>query len=221
MPRISTISSVVLHLAVLGLALVSSTLAPDLVPSPRRVLAFERADMIQIGEVPLPRASRTAGRATSTNESIAAPLQMPDRIGEDIGVERPTGAADAPIDRIGMENGVPDGLPGVSAVPSPPPPPARQEPMRLRSGMQPPQKIVNVQPRYPAMAQTARIEGTVILEAVIDARGAVASVKVLRSVSLLDEAAVDAVRQWTFTPTLLNGEAVPIVMTVTVTFTLK
>jgi protein TonB len=44
---------------------------------------------------------------------------------------------------------------------------------------------------------------------------------VLRSVSLLDDAAVDAVRQWKFTPTRLNGEAVPIVMTVTVSFTLQ
>ena len=61
----------------------------------------------------------------------------------------------------------------------------------------------------------------VILEAVIDARGNVTTVKVLRSIQLLDQAAVDAVRQWRFTPTLLNGEPVPIVMTVTVDFKLQ
>jgi len=61
----------------------------------------------------------------------------------------------------------------------------------------------------------------VILEAVIDEGGSVRDVKVLRSVALLDQAAIDAVRQWRFTPTLLSGEPVPIVMTVTVSFTLQ
>ena len=60
-----------------------------------------------------------------------------------------------------------------------------------------------------------------ILEAVIDAQGRVASVRVLRSIALLDQAAVDAVRQWRFTPALLNAEPVPVVMTVTVNFKLQ
>ena len=86
--------------------------------------------------------------------------------------------------------------------------------------MQAPTKIVDVAPTYPQLARTARVEGVVILEAVIDASGRVATVRVLRSIPLLDQAAVTAVRQWQFTPTRLNGEAVPIVMTVTVNFTL-
>ena len=65
------------------------------------------------------------------------------------------------------------------------------------------------------------MQGVVILEAVIDAKGAVASVRVLRSIPLLDQAAVDAVQQWRFTPALLNSEPVPVVMTVTVNFTLQ
>ena len=65
------------------------------------------------------------------------------------------------------------------------------------------------------------MQGTVILEAVINEQGEVSQVRVLRSVQLLDEAAMNAVRQWRFTPTLLNGQAVPIVMTVTVSFQLK
>jgi protein TonB len=60
----------------------------------------------------------------------------------------------------------------------------------------------------------------VILEAIIDEGGAVKSVNVLRSIPLLDAAALEAVRQWRFTPARLNGEAVPVVMTVTVRFTL-
>jgi protein TonB len=78
-----------------------------------------------------------------------------------------------------------------------------------------------VAPRYPAIAQSSRVEGVVILEAVIAEDGSVQDVRVLRSKPLLDDAAVEAVRQWRFTPTLLGGQPVPVVMTVTVSFTLS
>ena len=87
--------------------------------------------------------------------------------------------------------------------------------------MKAPQKIVDVAPAYPAIARNARVQGVVILEAVLDAKGRVESVRVLRSIPLLDQAAVDAVQQWRFTPALLNNEPVPVVMTVTVNFTLQ
>jgi TonB family protein len=61
----------------------------------------------------------------------------------------------------------------------------------------------------------------VILEAVIDAAGNVSSAKVLRSIPLLDQAAIDAVMQWQYTPTLVNGVPSPVIMTVTVNFTLR
>jgi TonB family protein len=64
------------------------------------------------------------------------------------------------------------------------------------------------------------VQGQVILEATIDPKGDVRDLKVLRSIPLLDQAAIDAVRQWQFSPTLLNGVAVPVIMTVTVSFTL-
>jgi protein TonB len=74
---------------------------------------------------------------------------------------------------------------------------------------------------YPAVARQARVEGIVILEAIIDERGNVDRVRVLRSFPLLDEAAVRAVRSWRYTPTLLNGVPVPVLMTVSVHFTLR
>ena len=76
-------------------------------------------------------------------------------------------------------------------------------------------------PRYPAIAQASRVEGVVILEAVIAEDGSVQDVRVLRSKPLLDDAAMEAVRQWRFTPTLLGGQPVPVVMTITVSFTLN
>ena len=77
-----------------------------------------------------------------------------------------------------------------------------------------------MRPVYPPHARSARVEGSVILEAVIGPTGRVTDVKVLRSAPLLDEAAMEAVLQWEYTPTLLNGVPVPVVMTVTVNFTL-
>jgi protein TonB len=103
------------------------------------------------------------------------------------------------------------------------PPPAVQpkEVVRVGLGVTAPQKIRHVAPIYPPIALAARREGVVILEAVIGEEGSVRDVKVLRSVPLLDQAAIDAVRQWRFTPTLLSGEPVPVVMTVTVAFRLN
>jgi len=60
----------------------------------------------------------------------------------------------------------------------------------------------------------------VILETLIGVDGKITNARVLRSVPMLDQAALDAVMQWEFTPTRLNGQPVPVLMTVTVQFTL-
>jgi protein TonB len=65
------------------------------------------------------------------------------------------------------------------------------------------------------------VQGVVILDVLIDENGRVSDARVLRSLPMLDAAAIDAVRQWEFTPTLLNGRAVPVIMTATVQFTLE
>ena len=79
----------------------------------------------------------------------------------------------------------------------------------------------DVAPIYPAIAQRASIEGVVIIEAVIAVDGSVRDARVLRSVPLLDRAALDAVKQWRYVPTRLNGVAVPVIVTVTVQFRLQ
>jgi protein TonB len=94
-------------------------------------------------------------------------------------------------------------------------------PIRVGGRIKPPVKVKDVLPRYPKLAADARVQGTVILECVISPRGSVTDVKVLRGAPLLNEAAVEAVRQWVYTPTLLNGIPVPVVMTVTVQFDLR
>jgi TonB family protein len=96
-----------------------------------------------------------------------------------------------------------------------------QAPVRVGGDIKEPKKIKHVAPIYPADAMAAAVQGVVIMEIVIDPNGDVADAKVLRSVPMLDQAAIDAVRQWRFTPTLLNNIPVSVVMTVTVNFTLN
>jgi protein TonB len=123
--------------------------------------------------------------------------------------------------------GLPDGLPGVtvglpalSATPGPAPA-VIAEPLRPGGQIKAPIKIHDVAPIYPPFAVRAKISGYVIIETTIDVDGRVTDATVLRSVPGLDQAALDAVRQWRYRPTLLNGIAVSIRMTVTVTFDLK
>jgi protein TonB len=93
--------------------------------------------------------------------------------------------------------------------------------VRVGGNIKPPQKVKHINPIYPPIAQSARVQGIVIIEATIGPNGKVQDARVLRSIPLLDQAALDAVRQWEFTPTLLNGVPVPVIMTVTVQFTLQ
>jgi protein TonB len=116
--------------------------------------------------------------------------------------------------------------------PPPPPPPGARAggpaataaggvaPVRVGGNIRQPTQLRRVNPIYPAEAQAARVQGVVILEAVIGVDGRVEDARVLRSIPLLDQAAIDAVQQWEYTPTLLNGAPVPVIMTVTVQFTL-
>jgi protein TonB len=98
---------------------------------------------------------------------------------------------------------------------------ANGQPVRVGGQIKAPTQITKVQPVYPPIALNARVQGIVILEATIGVDGRVIDAKVLRSIPLLDQAAIDAVRQWAYTPTMLNGAPVPVIMTVTVTFNLS
>ena len=122
---------------------------------------------------------------------------------------------------------------GAPPPPPPPPPPPSSEQgtstppwagdaaaMRVGGNIRAPTKTKHVNPAYPASAQDAGVQGIVIIETLIGANGKVINARVVRSIPALDQASLDAVMQWEFTPTRLNGEPVPVLMTVTVRFTL-
>ena len=98
--------------------------------------------------------------------------------------------------------------------------PSGPAPVRVGSSFMTPQKVKDVPPVYPNAATAAGVEGLIILELTITRDGMVQDVRVLRSIPLRDQAAIDAVKQWVYAPTLLNGDRVPVIVTVTVNFAL-
>lgn len=171
---------------------------------------------------PAPRVASTASpRAVPTSSRFAAPVEAPSRVEPEAGIDRGfEGGVPG-----GVEGGVPGGVVGgvVGGLPSevpPPPPPAPQprKPVRIGGLLTSPALVDRVPPRYPELAMKAHVQGTVILEATVDEDGRVRDVRVLRSIALLDDAALDAVRQWRYSPLRLNGEPQPFILTVTVSF---
>lgn len=108
-----------------------------------------------------------------------------------------------------------------SASPNEPPTLNGREVLRIGGEIKAPERVKYVAPAYPQEAKAALVQGIVIIEAIVDENGDVVQAKVLRSISLLDDAALDAVMQWKYTPTTLNGAPTPVLMTVTVNFTLQ
>jgi protein TonB len=150
----------------------------------------------------------------------AAPIEAPKEIKQEASIDAGFEGGVAG----GVEGGVPGGAVGgvVGGLPeAPPPPPPPAAPVRVGGNIKAPTKTRMVNPVYPPIAQSARVQGVVIIEATIGPDGKVQQAKVLRSIPLLDESALNAVKQWEFTPTLLNGVPVPVIMTVTVQFTLQ
>ena len=206
--------SVCAHAAAIGALIGAPLFATDL-PEPRRPLVFESITPITVPDVPAPVRPQEAPSPATQFIPVTEPVALPP--------DTPSLVADPPADFVAHGGtGVPTDAfdPVGDSVVAPPPPPVRRDPVPVGGVIRPPTRVVYVQPVYPQMAIAARIEGTVILQAVIDEKGSVRELRVLRGHPLLDDAAIQAVTRWRFTPTLLNGTTVPVVMTVTVAFTL-
>ena len=126
----------------------------------------------------------------------------------------------------GVVGGVPGGvaggvLGGVPGAPPPPPPPKPKTAIRVGGNVQNSKLIQKIDPSYPELAKRARVAGIVLLQVAVDEQGMVRDVKLIRGHPLLNQSAIDAVRQWRYSPTLLNGEPVPVIATVTVNFVLR
>jgi protein TonB len=224
-PGLALPASLVLHAAAATLVVFVAVLRQDTLP---------RVEM-RPGRIPDFVALPPAGGGDAIRPAPPRPLRpMPRRsmafvpelppLPENQGLDVPTLESDIdPVggppcligcDRGGVPGGDPDG--GVLGAGLPSPVPA--EP--IRTGIDPPLKVRHVFPAYPEVARAARVQGDVVLDCTISNDGRVVDVKILSGPILLQPAAVDAVRQWRYRPTLLNGIPVPVLMTVTVHFTI-
>jgi protein TonB len=208
--------SLMSHAIIVAMIVIVPILAAPLMPN---VLGDSMPEFINITVPPPPAAPkpRIAETKPIVNQN-AAPIDAPSEIKPEVPLDLDWQNARGP-DIGSVPGGIDSGLPPPPVVIAKPAPP--QEPVRIGGTIRQPQRIHNVDPVYPAIAQAARVQGIVILEATLSPDGRITNTRVLRSIPLLDQAAVDAVRQWQYTPTLLNGVPVPVIMTITVMFTLS
>jgi protein TonB len=204
--------SIAVHAVGVGAVLIVPLLVTGvLLPPPEQFMTF-------VAAAPAPPAPAPPVAAPP------APTALPSDVVFDAA---PLAAADAPLDPppaplvnlgVTVANTVAPERIGGAARLGPLPAPPVPDRVRVGGAIIPPRKIKDATPTYPAAARAARIGGVVIVEAVIGRDGRIASARVVRSVPLLDAAALDAVREWRYTPTLLNGQPVDVVLTVAVNF---
>jgi periplasmic protein TonB len=218
--------SLVIHALILVLVLVVPLLTSEELPEPTSVVkAFfvEPAAPPPPPPPPPPPAPKAAVQPKTPIKPIApdepkftAPVEVPDQVKPEEGIDL---GVDGGVPG-GVEGGVPGGVVG-GVVGGLPDAPAPVQAVRVGGQIKEPKKLKDVKPNYPDIAKQARVQGVVILECTISPQGKVTDVKVLRGIPLLDAAAIEAVKQWVYTPTLLNGVPVPVIMTVTVNFRLS
>jgi periplasmic protein TonB len=146
-----------------------------------------------------------------------SPANLDDRLNTGLPGDALAGTSGIAADRIGI--GVPPPLPPPAKTDVKPP---HEKPLLVGGKIQSAKLIKHPTPLYPAIAKSARIQGTVVLQAIISRDGTVRNLTVLRAASpLLVAAALDAVKQWVYQPTLLNQEPVEVSTEITIIFSLQ
>ena len=224
--------AIALHAAFVAAILIVPLVMPQDLPSPATGMrAFFVQNLVAPPPPPPPPAPAAPRSVTRKDAAVPrtptpaaatlAPVAEPEDVIESAAPPVPALTADEGVPG-GVEGGVPGGIVGGILEPAAREDESSASPGRVRVGgaVKEPRKLKNVAPVYPEVAARGKIEGVVILEVGIRPDGRVEDVRVLRSVPLLDDAAVTAARQWLFSPTLLGGVPVSVTMTVSVRFSL-
>ena len=207
--KIAVAAAVVFHLGLFAVVL------PELDDEPRHIGREQKVYAVQQVRFspPPPVAQQQIPKVRQKKRVIPIPDPTPEE-------PEPIRTVDIELPEVDFE--VADDA--VFGIPEGPPAPSVYGgvPQRLGGNIQPPVKVYYPQPRYTEDGRQARIQGVVILEAIIDARGDVTNVKVLKGLPLgLDESAVEAAKQWKFEPATLDGEPVPVYLNLTIRFSLQ
>jgi len=227
---VSKAVALTLHLAVAaGLVGVMLTervkVLPAIAPT---IMAFVSSPFALPAPAPAPaaqKAARVVEQPTKPAALSAAPIEPQPGVGPETEADH-AGAIGGVAG--GVDGGIPGGTAGelgtglVSDIPPPPPAEKPASPVRIGGLIHEPALMHRIEPVYPSFASVSQITGLVILEAVVDEAGCVQSITVLRSRHpLLDNAAMDALRQWRYTPLVLDGVPLSFVLTVTFNFSIQ
>jgi protein TonB len=214
-------ASVVLHVVVVStLVVVPLTSVEDDLPELRSVATFlVKAPPPPPPPPPPPRTTGSAGRTKNPPRPLEARFVAPVTVPSVLPVED-YGASDFLV-AGGVEGGVPGGVAGgiVGGLDEAPASEV-EEPVRLDFRTEEAKPLVRVEPDYPDLAVEARVQGAVIVEVLVGPDGAPETINVLRTIPLLEAAALEAVRKWRWKPYVLLGKPVPFRVTVTVSFRL-
>jgi protein TonB len=215
--------SLAAHVAIATALIIVPILVSEDLPTPSEAV---RTFFVSSATTPAPpppppahAAERSAARSPVLNPTtrLTAPTDIPDEIPEPVALDLGTNGGMAGGVEGGVAGGVVGGIVGGLLASAP-----AADSQRVVSYVTEPHKLHAVAPVYPEVARRAHVQGAVVLDCIVDKRGRVAEVSVLNSASpLLDEAAVDAVRQWVYAPTLVDGVPVRLRVKVTVAFSLS
>ena len=221
--------SVAVHVIVIGAILI----APLLFTEALDLHAFQTVFLVAPPPPPAPPPP-AAAQALKTAKPVVPPINLAKLTAPAVIPPKVRIVVDnaPPEPGAGVEGGVPGGIAGgvvggilggaiqnTSAI-LPPPPPTRRI-VRVGGNVRPPVALSTPEPRYPAIAMAAHIEGIVVIDAIIDEQGNVVQAKVIQGPPLLIAAALEAVTQWKYEPTYLNGQPVAVNTHVQVKFRLQ
>jgi periplasmic protein TonB len=219
--------SVALHLLIVATILTIPLLFTRAIDLHQFAVTYLTAPPVPAAPPPPPPAVAQAVRPPKMTQLRPSVLTAPSAIPKHIEIVKES--APPTIDMGGVVGGMPGGETGgllggllggtghVATIP-PPAPPAAKQVYRIGGQVKPPKLITQVPPQYPLIAKKAHVQGVVIIDAIIDENGDVTQARAVKGPGLLFQAALQAVSQWKYEPTYLNGIAVPLELEVDVTF---
>ena len=225
----TTVLSFVLQAILLGILILIPLIYTEALPK-QQLMTFLVAPPPPPPPPPPPAAVQVKVVKQIVSEMTNGQLRTPTKIPEKVQMIKEE-EAPPPVSGIGgVVGGVPGGVPGgqmggviggiISSTPVAVPKVATPQKIRVSQGVAQGLLIHQVKPAYPPLARQARIQGAVILQAVISKDGSIQGLKVVSGHPMLAPAAVDAVKQWRYKPYFLNGEPVEVETQITVNFTL-
>lgn len=211
---VTVLVSLALHTVIVAVVVVVPILYfTDQLPTPHEVLSAFVPSAGPITPPPPPPPPPQAG-ATATPKAEPTTGRTP------LPTVTPA-AAEVPVTAGGVSGGVSGGVAGGTVGGIVDMSGGGEGPVRVGGQIKAPGLAHRVEPRYPPAAEQARLQGVVVLEATVDISGRVQTARVLSGLPLLNEAAIEAVKQWRYSPLVLNGTPTPFILTVTVNFRLQ